>query len=211
MRHGTWKNTSQNIQGMIMGPSRLIIYILSIFFISKTCADQLDRSQIEMEMKATAEEFIQSLGATLKSSLSAGGPEAAISICETVAPSLANSLSKTTGWKISRVSRKPRNPLLGIPDSWEVKQLDSFSKSINTDINTDKLEVFVAERKNNQLIIRYMKALPVRPVCLTCHGSEAEIPDVVSKALQKRYPNDRAIGYKIGNIRGAVSIRAVID
>jgi hypothetical protein len=52
-----------------------------------------------------------------------------------------------------------------------------------------------------------MKALPVKPLCLTCHGTERTIPESVQIRLAKEYPNDKATGYAAGQIRGAVSIK----
>lgn len=47
---------------------------------------------------------------------------------------------------------------------------------------------------------RYMKAIPVEPPCLACHGNpEGEVGD----ALRNGYPHDRATGYSPGDIRGA--------
>jgi hypothetical protein len=48
---------------------------------------------------------------------------------------------------------------------------------------------------------RYMKAIPTNIVCLKCHGSEID-PKVAAK-LEKLYPEDKAIGFKQGDIRGA--------
>ena len=41
-------------------------------------------------------------------------------------------------------------------------------------------------------------------ICLACHG--AKIPAAVEEALKADYPNDKARGYKAGDIRGAFTI-----
>jgi hypothetical protein len=46
-----------------------------------------------------------------------------------------------------------------------------------------------------------MKAIPTKIVCLKCHGSEID-PKIVAK-LDELYPEDKAVGYKQGDIRGA--------
>jgi len=58
---------------------------------------------------------------------------------------------------------------------------------------------------------RFMKAIGVKPQCLTCHGSQSDIPEVVKTVLQERYPHDQAIGYKPGDLRGAVSIKQPVN
>jgi hypothetical protein len=42
-------------------------------------------------------------------------------------------------------------------------------------------------------------------MCLQCHG-EALAPEV-TQALAARYPDDRATGFREGQLRGALSIR----
>ena len=54
---------------------------------------------------------------------------------------------------------------------------------------------------------RYAKAIRIKPVCLSCHGSDADIKPSVKTVLAKNYPNDVATGYKLGELRGAVSIK----
>ncbi len=46
-----------------------------------------------------------------------------------------------------------------------------------------------------------MKAVPTGKVCLSCHG-ETVAPEVEQK-LAELYPDDKARGYKEGDIRGA--------
>jgi hypothetical protein len=46
-----------------------------------------------------------------------------------------------------------------------------------------------------------MKAIPTGEVCLKCHGTQ--IAPEVSQVLASLYPEDRATGYKEGDIRGA--------
>ena len=54
---------------------------------------------------------------------------------------------------------------------------------------------------------RFVKALPVQPLCLSCHGSAEQISLAVKSALRQHYSNDRATGYSEGQIRGAISVR----
>ena len=54
---------------------------------------------------------------------------------------------------------------------------------------------------------RYMKAIPVQPLCLACHGAPDSIAGEVKERIAEEYPHDRAVGYSPGQIRGAVSIK----
>lgn len=44
------------------------------------------------------------------------------------------------------------------------------------------------------------------PLCLTCHGQPEEIAPEVREKLQTLYPSDQATGYRLNDLRGAVSV-----
>ena len=56
-------------------------------------------------------------------------------------------------------------------------------------------------------MFRYMKALPVAPVCVQCHGEQANMAPELVQALARDYPHDAATGYAPGQIRGAVTVQ----
>jgi len=68
----------------------------------------------------------------------------------------------------------------------------------------NKLEHGEIVTENGKKVFRYMKAIPTQDVCLKCHGTD--IDPAVIKALDETYPNDKAQGFKEGNIRGAFTI-----
>ena len=57
---------------------------------------------------------------------------------------------------------------------------------------------------NGKRTFRYMKAIGTQPVCPLCHG--AGIAPEVAARLDALYPEDRARGFEVGDIRGAFSI-----
>jgi hypothetical protein len=162
---------------------------------------------MKREAQQVAKELVSTLGAALKQALSESGPEAAISVCRDTAPLIANSLSRRTGWKVGRVSLKVRNPLIGQPDAWEQKILQRFDYEAAGGASAAKLVAAEIVTEPQGEYFRFMKALPVKPLCLTCHGTERTIPESVQIRLAKEYPNDAATGYAAGQIRGAVSIK----
>ena len=48
-------------------------------------------------------------------------------------------------------------------------------------------------------------SIPIKEVCLNCHGQN--IDKDVQAQISSKYPNDNAIGFKLGDIRGAFSVR----
>ena len=51
-------------------------------------------------------------------------------------------------------------------------------------------------------------AQPVQPVCLTCHGKR--LAGDVRTAIAEHYPDDRATGYALGDVRGAIYLRKAL-
>jgi hypothetical protein len=159
------------------------------------------------EARAAAGKLVAELGGELKKEISSGGPANAISVCKGLAPQIAARLSNEHGWKVSRVSLKARNPVLGPADAWEQQALLEFDRRATAGDKPEALEraEIVAEPQGRYF--RYAKALPVQPLCLNCHGAAADIAPGVKEKLSAEYPNDRATGYSPGQIRGAISIK----
>ena len=141
--------------------------------------------------------------AALQQEISKSGPEGAILVCKDMAPKMADEISRQTGWKIKRVSLKARNDARAIPDAWEKAALEDFDKRAAAGEPPAQLEK--GEKIDNEY--RYVKALPVQPLCLSCHGPVEQLTPAVKSALTQHYPNDLATGYSVGQIRGAISVR----
>jgi len=163
------------------------------------------------EARAAATELVQKLGAALRQELAVSGPDGAITICRETAPSLASELSRRTGWRIARVSLRARNPLLGAPDAWEQAVLQRFDRAVAAGEPPDRLEHSETVLEPHGRYLRYMKALPVQPLCLTCHGSAEAVPESVRQRLAREYPHDHAVGYDTGQLRGAVTVKVPLD
>lgn len=161
--------------------------------------------------RALAVELIQRLGAALRQEMASGGPEGAVAVCRETAPALAGELSRKHGMRVVRVSLKTRNPLLGTPDSWEQDILAEFDQLAATGVKPDTLERSEIVSEPQGRYLRYLKAIPVQPQCLVCHGSSESLPEGVKAMLAAEYPHDRATGYNPGQIRGGVSIKRRLD
>ncbi len=158
------------------------------------------------ESRKIAQEFMQQLAGTLKQQLESAGTESAIHICKEVAPALARQYS-TDGRVVKRVSLKPRNPSLGVPSEEERSALENFDEKQRAANNTTPMELATTYEDTDGAWFHYMRAIPTQPQCLQCHGKVEEISENVRALLAKEYPADRATGYSVGEIRGAVSIK----
>jgi len=59
--------------------------------------------------------------------------------------------------------------------------------------------------------LRYLKPILMQAECLNCHGSENDIMPEVKQLIAQKYSNDKAVGYLTGDLRGAVSLKKVVE
>lgn len=181
--------------------------LLTLALAGMTLTAWADQAALTDAARQTAMGMIKQLGGELQKQLASGGPEGAISVCREKAPAIASELSRANGWRVTRVSLKARNPLLGTPDTWEQGALMILEKRLAQGEKPETLEFAQVVDEPAGKVFRYMKALPVQPVCTTCHGAAESIPEGVKARLASEYPHDKATGYAPGMIRGGISIK----
>lgn len=142
----------------------------------------------------------------LSAEIAKGGPESAVKVCQEKAPQMAKAASEKTGWAIKRVSLRQRNPL-AVPDAWERAALEDFDRRAAAGESPATLEKWEVVGTTERKEYRYMKALPVQPLCLSCHGPADRLAPGVTAQLKAHYPQDLGTGYAAGQIRGAITIR----
>lgn len=158
------------------------------------------------EARKVVKELASRLGGEMQKEMQANGPVSTIKVCRELAPAIASDLSRKSGWRVSRVSLKVRNPLLGMPDVWEQKTLADFDRRLEKE-NPANMEFSEIVSEPQGKYFRYMKAIPVQDVCLKCHGSPEAIAPPVKDVLAAEYPHDRATAYTLGQLRGAITIK----
>lgn len=136
---------------------------------------------------------IKKLGSELKTQLQAGmkkSPKEALEICNIKAP-LIEKKYKKNNLKIGRVSLKNRNPN-NKTQVWMNKYIKGF--------HSQKIKEKYVTVKINKKTQGLLMPIVTMPNCLKCHGDN--IDKDLHKEILKRYPNDKAVGYKVGEIRG---------
>jgi len=144
--------------------------------------------------------------AVLTEEIGKNGPEGAILVCRDKAPQLAKAASDETGWSVRRVSLRNRNPR-AVPDGWERAALEDFDRRAASGESATTLEKAEIVTEGGKQSYRYMRALPTQSLCLNCHGSPEQLTPAVLEKLKALYPDDKAVGYRPGDIRGAMTIR----
>ena len=140
--------------------------------------------------------------AVLQNEIARGGPDGAIAACRDRAPELARAASAQSGWAVKRVSLRNRNPK-AVPDAWERAALEDFDRRAAALAPAATLERAEVVQKDGKPVQRYIRALPTQPLCTACHGAPDTLSPAVQARLRELYPDDRATGYKVGDIRGA--------
>jgi hypothetical protein len=154
--------------------------------------------------RAAADSYQAQLRGELLKALKEGGPAGAITVCRDKAPQIAAAMGKETGWRIGRTGARVRNPA-NAPDEWEAKVLADFEARVAKGENVIRMEhgeeVALPDGKR---VFRYMKAIPMGEACQKCHG--ASIDTALAARIRAIYPQDQAVGFATGQLRGAFTI-----
>jgi hypothetical protein len=188
---------------MVLGAGAAVL----VFAGNLAQAEMIDREKAASEATAG---FLKELGEAMTREMTKGGPTEAIKVCADLAPAIAGRLSREHGWRVTRVGTRVRNPLLGMPDAWEQKVLAEFAERAAKGEAFDGMAHSEVVSEPGGQYYRFMKPIAVQPKCLLCHGPNEQIPESIRTVLKQHYPFDAAIGYKVGELRGAVSIKAPI-
>lgn len=182
--------------------------VLLALFAAPALADNI--AIMQEESRAMALPFMKKLAEENKKAVTEGGPETAIMVCKDIAPNMAGEASRKNGVRMTRVSLKVRNPMLGTADAWEQKVLQDFEARVAKGEKPDNMEFVEVVKEPAGNSFRYMKAIALQSGCVACHGTADQISAKVRTRLNEDYPNDKAIGYVPGQIRGAVSIKRAL-
>lgn len=172
---------------------RLFLFTL---FSSATFA-QSPPDPAETAPKVIAEAFGQ-LSAALAEAIAKDGPAKALSVCSERAPQITAEVSKKHGVTLRRASEKPRNPK-NQPDALEQAALMAFAKALAAQ-EAPKPQTLT----NLDGSISYFAPIVLgNPLCLKCHGStEHDITAETLTTIRTSYPDDKATGYQLGQLRG---------
>ncbi|MDH3231590.1 MAG: DUF3365 domain-containing protein [Alphaproteobacteria bacterium] len=177
---------------------------VAVFAATLAAGAETDLDARTAASKAVIKAFAGSLQAELKGAIKASGPVSAIEVCNEEAPAIAHRHAEDKGWEVGRTSLKYRNPD-NAPDQWELTVLKSFEARKAAGEDPAQIDHAAFVMQDGKRVFRYMKAIPTAEICLNCHGGAEVKPEVAAK-LADFYPDDRARGFHVGDIRGAFSI-----
>lgn len=161
-------------------------------FISFSCA----ASGFKMEAKQQANMLKKELLSQVKSKMAEGGPLHAVEFCHENALELTEEASKK-GYNVGRTSLKYRNPK-NAPQEW----IRDFLKQAQSTTAKNPYAAKVVHNSKGENV--YITPLYTAAACLTCHGSPS---GALKNKLEKLYPDDKALGYSLGEFRGFVWVK----
>ena len=146
---------------------------------------------------------IKMLGGELKKNMKAkfkedkSGLEAA-KFCASKVADISAEVSKKfpKGVTVRRVSTKNRNAG-NKPDAIDTKVLEAFQKELENKTFAKKPKLVDVNGTK-----RVYVPILVEKACLKCHGQN--IDPKIASVIKEHYPNDKATGFKEGDLRGAM-------
>lgn len=177
-----------------------IIYVSILALTVISCGDKKKKKTSNSDYKKQGLQYAMStkavLGKNLIGQLQKNGAVAALSFCNERAYPLTDSMSLNKNAHIKRVSDKYRNPK-NKANTLELKHIQTFKNQLKNNKKTTP----IVEEKDDK--IHFYAPIITNQMCLKCHGSPE--PNVLKK-ISELYPNDKAVGYDVNQVRGIWSI-----
>lgn len=152
--------------------------------------------------KDMAQATFQVLSTTLKQTMEAEGPEAAVAYCQLQAYPLTDSLSAQYQARIKRSALKLRNPA-NAPDSLERAMLLQYQQVLAEAGTPTPKAMPIGEDS-----VAFFAPIILQAQCEVCHGTPGEsLATGLLSTIRESYPNDEAVGFAAGDLRGIWSIR----
>ncbi len=185
---------------IISGLGFIVVVFLSHFAISKFIINQeLKKARLISHTLFYTREYLSKLAPYVKLINKHMHP---FSLAPAVTVSeIAKVIKKKENFIIKQTSDRYRN-VNNKPNSKEIDAIKYFKK------NPQKSELFELEKDKNKEEYKrlyYFYPLKITKDCLKCHGFKKDINPSLYKKLVEVY-GDRAFGYKLGDIRGVISV-----
>ena len=182
------------------------IVILSAL-LSITLLNATTNKEIKTEAKAAIMKMGKSLKSNMKKNMKKGGPSKAAEFCSDEAQNIEKKINSSykPGINVKRISLKLRNPD-NSPTTDEKIVLQQIQKDYTNHVKIPKM--IVKQISDNTYKV-YKPIFLKKNVCLKCHEDINHRDKKAYKIIKKRYPHDKAIGYKTGDFRGAFVVKIV--
>ncbi len=174
--------------------------LIAVLLASTIASAETESAAIEKGSKASAA-LLQKLGGELKAQMQSGGPINALHFCSQNALHLTDEVGRENGVQIKRVSLKNRNPV-NRSNAQEQMVLEEWQNLLS---KGETLPDYTLKSSPNGGYTFYKPIVINNDACLKCHGDIAS-DSPLGKEIRALYPEDKATGYKMGDLRGMISV-----
>ena len=194
------------------------ILVVGLFlFFAQSCGEKKGKEQQvrknvqylsggdEVTYRRIGQELVDSVQTKLKANLvkamQEGGPANAVKFCNVEAMPITASYSSKYNTAVKRVSDKNRNPKNAANEK-ELAVMEDFRQTMASGEPALPKVAIDAEGKKH-----FYAPIFTGGVCLTCHGNPKNMQPELVSVLDSLYPNDKAKGYAVDELRGIWSVK----
>ncbi len=182
------------------------LFLLSFIVALITSCDSDKFSEKEKQVyivkgKEIGKATLKKLGSNLMYHIKTGGTKEAIPFCNVKADILTTEIADKYKVSIKRTSHKIRSKK-NKPNQEEEAIIKHYLSLVT---KGEKLKPIVKKEKDNK--VHFYAPIIAEGKCLMCHGVVGEqITSKTDSILKVLYPNDKATGFKVGNLRGVLAV-----
>ncbi len=130
------------------------------------------------------------------------GLPAVVNFCNVQALKLTDSMANVYKVEIKRTSHKLRNPK-NAPNTDEKAVINNYLQ-----LQEEPKELIPVVMKDDEGFVHFYAPIKIKQECLKCHGKMGQdLNEKVYKTIKMKYPNDKAIGFREGELRGIWDIK----
>jgi hypothetical protein len=134
----------------------------------------------------------------LAEGLAQGGPGFAVQSCHIDVVGVTRRIARRPGVTAGRTSDRLRNPA-NRPPAWAADLVAAETARRARDVDGYVVDLGEA--------VGVLRPIVHQPVCTPCHGPADRMDSRVRASVAARYPADRAIGFRDGDLRGWFWVR----
>lgn len=149
--------------------------------------------------KAAAGKLGGATRARLTETMAQGGFKQGVEVCSTEAQGIAAKVREETGARVGRSSNRLRNSK-DAPPQWVADWLKTQGERKAEGVLGMSQVVDTPQGR----MARFIKPIEIEAPCLGCHGDPTSMQSEVKAILAEKYPADKATGYTLGDLRGAL-------
>jgi hypothetical protein len=181
--------------------TKIVISTICALALSTSTLSANSTKEIKMEAKAAIMKMGKTLKMNMKKSMKEGKLVGAAKFCTKEARNIGKKVNASypEGTTVKRITLKPRNPKNAAKGA-DKKVLEEFAAMAKEGKALPKMKIVEVSKGHYKVY----KPMTMGKACVKCHGDVKTMNKEAYGIILKKFPNDKAIGYKVGDFRGAI-------